>query len=657
MTSAALVEAGVRGARSQGRVPWGLLRLWSLLALVLAACGPKGEEPTATPVVAVEPGPGPVANPVSDRVIVLVASGLDPDLIGRWRAELPSLDRMGPGRAISPLLNAPGGRGRSLHAQLAMGQRGAPGSPWVPTTSSSPMGAPASTGGQEAAAARPFWVEVAEAGVPTRLLWVPDADPARAAGVKAWLAQGEVPAGLFAGWTVLTPGAAPPAEDPEGPLVRLDGEGPWTVDLPLSAESRLQFQFASPRPGLWRLSAPPLHLDLVPGSLSEPVLLDVQGGAGGKLWTRWSLVNVEGGVALSLAALTPESEGPDRVYRAELAGFYAVDDPAGCAGQLLDGYDRGRVSTEAFHRALTEELVDHGEVLLGELRRRDARLVMAWFPQPGMGAEAFVGLADSRHPRWNAELAARHGGELKSMVSRLDELVGKIRATLQPGDRLIVLSDHAIGSQRVGVDLNAALVQAGLLRLDPDALARGARELPEVVDWTQPQVFVDQGDLVFVHEPTAGGKGASAGARRAATVARVRALLQGLKEEGRPLIVEIRSGSEAFPQVDPSRAPELVLRYAPGVGPMGAAERGRVGRSLVSPRGGRSTGGRQTQADRSAGLVFTSVGIVDAGARLDDVGPTVRAMLGLDVPADAPGRVWSLALPGPTVGAAASSGP
>ena len=101
--------------------------LLGLLVAPLAAC--SGSAPAPAPV----PAPGPVASPgsppvsadpVADRVVVLHVPGVDPDLVERWRADLPALDRLSPGRRLPRVGFDPPGVWTVVGDQAATGRRG-----------------------------------------------------------------------------------------------------------------------------------------------------------------------------------------------------------------------------------------------------------------------------------------------------------------------------------------------------------------------------------------------------------------------------------------------------------------------------------------------------------------------------------------------------
>ncbi len=623
----------------------GLLGGW-VGGLVLTMCGPTlgcGSKEDEGPVVetpAAPPGPPVSASPVKDRLVVLVVPGLDPDLVGRWRADLPNLDRMGPSRSLALLANDLPLSPEHLYTQLALSRKGGAGG--VP-------GLDARVGG-EPALTEPFWVQAARAGIPTRAIWAPGELPQADVSGLWVLPQGLAPASELTHWSILTPGAEAAAAPPGSALHLLEGAPPWQISLPMKGGGSLELELSSPREGLWRLSASPLHLDLSRGELAEPVRMTLAGGSGGEVLTRWAVNPMGAGVAISLVASgRGETAGSAVTAPASLAqewaGFHGPVDTTGGTVGLVEAYQDGWISTEALSEELTGEFGRHSAIVQAELQRQDARLVVAWLPQLGIAAQAFVGLSDSQHPAWDGELAARYGGMMKSMATSLDTVVGQLRSSLNPGDRILVVSDHAVASQRFAVDLNAVLVDAGLLVLKPELERLSSRELDDAATWSRTTAFAASGTAIYLNQAGRQASGSVPPAKRARELARVRAAVAGLRHQGRPVVAEILDGAVALPGLPEPLRPDLVVSFADGYGPSGGALRDRVGLTAVVPGTGRLTGGAPSAASRRAGMVFASNGAADSGAHLADLGPTVWRLLGLPDREGLEGAAWAIAGP------------
>ncbi|HEV8376805.1 MAG TPA: alkaline phosphatase family protein, partial [Candidatus Polarisedimenticolia bacterium] len=89
-------------------------------------------------------------------------------------------------------------------------------------------------------------------------------------------------------------------------------------------------------------------------------------------------------------------------------------------------------------------------------------------------------LLDEGHPLYDAVQAARYGGEMEKAYIRMDDIVGRARAQIDPETVFIVCSDHGFTSFRRGMNYNTWLVKNGwmVLKEGPE----GTRSLEDLFD-------------------------------------------------------------------------------------------------------------------------------------------------------------------------------
>lgn len=636
------------------------------LAASLLGTACDGASGPAVDAPAVDSSVPPVAaTPVEGRVVVLVVPGVDPDLVERWRSDLPAFERLMPGRNIPRLLLDSPGASRHTAAQLSTGlRRGGHGRLDGAVVDAATMQVLSAATADLRGAAPPFWELAARAGVPTRALWVPGGLPAEPIE-QLWV----VPSSLAAtrptrSIALLTEGAVLPPGADMSATVQLQGTGPWTVTVPLEDGNTWPLDLSQPTPATWRLSSGGVQADVHEGEVGPPVRLELpQGAGGGAFLVRLAAAPAGEGTAVALLAPGVAAGGDVAVtsppaLAEEWTRYHGPVDTTGGADAMLEALRAGLLTPDAFNRELQEQLDDRKEALAGELGRRDARLVVAWLPEAGLAAEAFLGLADSGHPGWSAERAARYGGTAKSAVARLDLVVGEVRAALQPGDRLVVVSDHGVGSVRAHVDLNAALADAGLLALQPGVDRNTAPLLDRAARWAGTTAYATGAGYVYLNAAGRQRDGIVPPARLAREQARVAGLLAGIKDGPKAAVSAVSTGAEVFPDAPEGRRPDLVVRFAEGFGPAPAMVAGRVGPAVVGPNRSPVTGGFAGGEGRdAAGFVVTTFGEPDADAHAADLGPTVLRLLGL---ADAPGlagEAWNIAGPAAAVAAPGGGAP
>ena len=93
---------------------------------------------------------------------------------------------------------------------------------------------------------------------------------------------------------------------------------------------------------------------------------------------------------------------------------------------------------------------------------------------------------DEKHPS-SKEDREESRRAIPDMYERMDDLVGRVRAQLLPGDVLIVLSDHGFTSFRRCLNLNTWLYREGYLALKEDAKLDS--DYLQYVDWSKTRAF------------------------------------------------------------------------------------------------------------------------------------------------------------------------
>ncbi|MCB9777317.1 MAG: alkaline phosphatase family protein [Alphaproteobacteria bacterium] len=569
---------------------------------------------------------------VEDRVVVLLVPGFDPDLAERWRGDLRGLELLSPGRTLVrvqpelPLASAAGLR----QAGAGASSWGTGGAALDPASMQLRSGRAALQDGL--AAQPPFWVRAAEQGVSTQALWLPSgtgADPV--AGLDLLASPAAAPGGLDTA-VLLSPGAVLPGAGAVDTVVRMQGEPPWEATLPLDGGQSFTLTVSALKAGAVQVSAGGLHLDVRMDEVTAPVAVDLPTGP-----ATVRLAAARAGDGLALAVVAAASTPADATYAGAWAARHDPVDPTGGSEGLLPAVGAGVVSPLHLARELQQELESDGAALVAELERGDRKLVVARLPQADVASQAFLGFSDPGHPGWNAELASRLGGEVKATYAAVDSIIERVRGTLQPGDRLFLVSPYGVQPIRNHVDLNALLVLGKRLTLAGAVDRAIPPALDDAADWTKTNAYaVGAGALRLnvVGRESAGTVPADRVDRERAALAE---WLGGRKHEGKPLFAEVLDMGAA-PDGAPADRPDIVVRFAPGFGPSPLTAAGRVAADVVTPNKTALTGGPGglTVAD-AAGFVAVSGADVGGLLPLSDLSPTVLQALGL--PAD--GTAWA----------------
>ncbi|HKQ97033.1 MAG TPA: alkaline phosphatase family protein [Candidatus Polarisedimenticolia bacterium] len=110
------------------------------------------------------------------------------------------------------------------------------------------------------------------------------------------------------------------------------------------------------------------------------------------------------------------------------------------------------------------------QMMLTALGAKRERLYVQVFDFTDRVGHMLWRLHDPGHPLYDAALAARWAGEIPKSYEKMDGLVGEAMAAIGPRTALIVCSDHGFASFRRGVNYNTWLVKNGFMTLREPAV-------------------------------------------------------------------------------------------------------------------------------------------------------------------------------------------
>lgn len=220
----------------------------------------------------------------------------------------------------------------------------------------------------------------------------------------------------------------------------------------------------------------------------------------------WPSVEVAGLVRVEAKSLDPLTVLADPVNIDPRESVLPLTTPAGYGAELMERYgpfetvgwqeqtfalNDWRQDDDAFLADALDDMRRGAALLLGELER-GARCVFQCFTATDRVAHAFFRLRDAGHPLHDAAVAARLGDPILAAYRGMDEIVGAVRARLEPGDLLLVVSDHGFATWRWGMNVNQWLLEEGYLALKGSVGSKNLAQLfqrgdlgVDVVDWSR----------------------------------------------------------------------------------------------------------------------------------------------------------------------------
>ena len=341
--------------------------------------------------------------------------------------------------------------------------------------------------------------------------------------------------------------------------------------------------------------------------------------------------------------------------------------PEGFAGELFDrlGYYRtlgwaeatwplneDRMNEDQFMEDLRKAFDDRAQVILDRIDARKWDVLVGVIESTDRVQHMMWRLRDPTHPMYDAELAARHGGAIEEIYRRADTFVAEVLEHLEPGTRLMIVSDHGFHSWRKAVNLNTWLVQQGYMVVQGQQPGEkkledlfGGGEFWENVDWTRTRAYAMGLGQIYFNLRGRESKGiVSPGAESKALAEELTAKLLTMTdpEDGSRIIRNVYYRDDIYAGEFIGNAAELQVGMEDGYRvswqtTLGGSPQGIVYDNMKKWSG--DHGGYDYAT--TAGVLITNTPINQATPSIMDIAPTVLKYFGLAVPAYIDGKpLW-----------------
>jgi predicted AlkP superfamily phosphohydrolase/phosphomutase len=254
------------------------------------------------------------------------------------------------------------------------------------------------------------------------------------------------------------------------------------------------------------------------------------------------------------------------------------------------------------------------------------------------------GDADSRADRPGDR--ERYASAIEDIYRRCDDLIGRVRAALEPRTVLLVVSDHGFASFRRGVNLNAWFLREGYLALREGA--RGDAEYLRDVEWSRTRAYAVGLAGVYLNLRGREARGVvSPGEEADRLLAEIAAKLERLRDpdDDRPVVVEAVDMARRYrgPYLDQS--PDLVVGYADGYRVSWEAAVGKVAGEVVSDNRKCWSGDHCVDPRLVPGVLFCNRPVAGEDPSIVDLAPTILDLYGVPAPSHMEGRSLRVSLP------------
>ena len=444
------------------------------------------------------------------------------------------------------------------------------------------------------------------------------------------------------------------AEAPDGGVVLKIGEHGGTIEIPgpsspvdgktLTVRARIER-----RPKSNKTDGTDYHLTV--GGESYPlkereytpwVKLAFQAARGVTLRgiARFYAVQLQNGVSVYVTPIHIDPESPAipishpsvfSIYLSKLMGPFGTLGLAEDTSALNDGaIDEQGFLDQAYD--LHEERRKMWQHTLSRLR---GGLAVCVFDISDRLQHMFYRYLDPAHPANAGRDTTEHADAVNEMYRRMDALVGETREQVDANAALFVLSDHGFKNFRRGVNLNAWLLNEGLLALR-DGAAPG--EYLSAIDWERTHAYALGLSGIYLNLAGRERHGIVPEADAPALKRRIVLGLCALQDGDTRAIRRVVDVAAEWTGPYRNGGPDLLPGYEDGYRVSWDCAKGAVRADLFEDNHKCWSGDHCVDSEIVPGVLFTNVPLRPDAAGLIDMGPTVLDLFGVDVPAYMTGR-------------------
>ena len=324
------------------------------------------------------------------------------------------------------------------------------------------------------------------------------------------------------------------------------------------------------------------------------------------------------------------------IYLAKLLGSFVT---LGLANDTW-ALNEEALSEEAFLDLTYRNHAEWERMLFNALDKTRKGVVACHFETTDSIQHMFFRYLVPGHPALKARPSVMSAQVIEDLYTRMDGMVGRVRATLGPKDVLVVMSDHGFKSFRRGVNLNTWLLRNGYLTLKNGATVSG--DWFKDVDWGGTKAYALGLGGIFLNIEGREGRGiVKRGAEARALQKEIAAGLAALRDAadgGGVAINKVFDRDELFSGPYKDNCPELIVGYAEGYRASWDSAKGKVAPEVFEDNEKAWSGDHCIDPRTVPGVLFCSRKLNTAEPRIWDIAPTALDMFGVPAPKHMDGR-------------------
>jgi predicted AlkP superfamily phosphohydrolase/phosphomutase len=310
----------------------------------------------------------------------------------------------------------------------------------------------------------------------------------------------------------------------------------------------------------------------------------------------------------------------------------------GTLGFLEDTWGRNEfaLDDQAFLDQLYLNQEEREKMLFENLARLKRGLCVCVFDGTDRVQHMFWRYRDKEHPAPKQADSNKFERAIEDVYQRMDYVVAKVKAEMQSGDELIVLSDHGFGSFRRCVNLNYWLMQNGYLVLKVGASGKSLYLVD--VDWSKTRAFSLGITGIYINKQGRESKGIVTESEYKSICSELAAKLEQLRDGEAAAVKKVFIASEVYKGLYAADAPDLIMGYSNGYRVSWESVTGSVEEATFSDNLKAWSGDHHIFPDDVPGVIFSTLKLRQEDPKLIDLAPTVLNLFGIKAPAYMEGK-------------------
>lgn len=310
------------------------------------------------------------------------------------------------------------------------------------------------------------------------------------------------------------------------------------------------------------------------------------------------------------------------------------------------------LTEDAFWEDLHYNMQCGEKMLVTELDRQDWRLLTAVFSPHDRASHMYYRFLDPDNPRHQNDLEQYPQGRdalLRSYVW-MDGMVEKAMAKLAAQDILLVLSDHGFAPFRWEVNVNRWLYEEGYLILQPGAHLERQSQLVELfdadntlltqIDWSRTRAYALGLGSIYLNRAGREPQGIVSPQDCDGLCREIREKLLQLRHHDREVVASVALREEIYHGPYAKESGDLIVGFHRGYRISWQSTLGNLSSEVISPNPSKWSGDHCSVAPHLIpGILLCNRPIKVGTPHIQDIAPTVLALLHLPIPPDLAGQV------------------